>query len=126
MSASDRRWQERYKTIQERKWQTPGRRESRRRDRQYQETYTVPEEETWLDDWGLCEARNRSAADIVYEWVEDAVVQERTTVNYNDYIPQSYVEKLMHWFADDAPTRVRDLKDDVSLWDASDLSGLFA
>lgn len=126
MSASDRRWQKRYKTIQERKWQTPGRRESSRRDRQHQETYIEPEEDTWLDDWRECESRNRSATDFFYEWVEAMDVQARTTVNYDDYIPQSYVEKLVHLFADDAPTRVRDLKDDVSRWDASDLSSLFA
>lgn len=128
MSASDRRWQERYKTIQERKWQTPGRRESRRRDRQYSdETYkVVPDESGWLDYCVTTERGSRGSIwDDVFEWYDD--VSERM----NGYVTTSDLDGLIFdessgWFMYDSQSRVRDLKDDVSRWDASDLSSLFA
>lgn len=127
MSASDRRWQERYKTIQERKWQTPGRRESRRRDRQrFEETYkAVPDDSEWLDYCVTTERGSRGSIwDGVFEWYDDA--SERVNGYATTYGCDSILDELSGWFMYDTPTKVRDLKDDVSRWDASDLSSLFA
>lgn len=123
MSASDRRWQERYRAVQERKWNPPSGREARRRERRRAEaTREVTPVESERLDYGVVAARGnqRIAWEPIYEWYDNASYVE------GPQQPEFYFNKFVDWFVDDSPSRVKDLKDDVNRWDASGLSVLFA
>lgn len=129
-SASDRRWERRYQTIQQRRESPPSRRQQRRENPWL--TYDQPvTSETLGDVWNArsgYRTTDRSMddyfrfSDAVYEWAEaryseDLDARERSTPSwYGD--PVNLVSGLWSY----TPT---DLKDDVESWGAADISCLF-
>ena len=129
-SASDRRWERRYQTIQQRRESPPSRRQQRRENPWL--TYDQPVTSETLDD--IRETRNgyRPGAsfmddyfrfsDAVYEWAEaryseDPDARERSTPSWYDDLVT-----LVKGSWSCTPT---DPKDDVESWDAADISCLF-
>lgn len=124
-SASDRRWERRYQTIQQRRESPPSRRQQRRENPWL--TYDHPVTQETLDD--IREARNVYRmddyfrfSDAVCAWAEaryseDLDARERSTPSwYGDLV------NLVSGSWSYTPT---DLKDDVESWGAADISCLF-
>lgn len=124
-SASDRRWERRYQTIQQRRESTPSRRQQRRENPWL--TYDQPVASEIMDDireaWNGYRSRASSMddyfrfSDAVYELSEELDAIERSTPSWYDDLVN-----LVKGSWSFTPT---DLKDDVESWDAADISCLF-
>lgn len=122
-SASDRRWERRYQTIQQRRESPPSRRQQRRENPWL--TYAQPDISYTLERIREAQEIHRARAtsvdgyfsDAVYIWNEDPDARERSTPPWYDDLVN-----LVNGSWSFTPT---DLKDDVESWDAADISCLF-